>query len=261
MKRSMLLLAMLVAGCANPYAKFYQGALDARVSPFYVPSSEELKIFGTDNFNRDTKALVRKGYLQVGESSFSAGSDSVTETQLREHAIKIGAHAVLVSSQFTHSISGVMPLILPNTTTSYSTGSATTYGSAGAVTAYGSGTTTTYGTRTAYIPYTVNRSDFNAVFFIKAKTRIGIQFEPLDDETRRKIESNFGVRIDVVVEGSPAFEVDILPGDILTSFNETAIRSDEHLRELLSAFSGETVDLILNRDGRIIKKTFAVRKL
>lgn len=261
MKQAILLLALVIAGCANPYAKFYQGMPDARVSPNYVQSNEDLKIFSTDDFKRDIKALIRKGYQPVGESAFNAGSDAVTETQLREQAAKVGAHAVLVSSKFTHSVSGAMPLTLPNTTTSYSSGSATAYGSGGSVTAYGSGTTTTYGSRTTYIPYTVNRSDYNAVYFIKSKSKIGFLTEPLDDETRRKLESNSGVRVDVVVEGTPAFEADILPGDILVSFNSTAVKSVEHYQELLQSYSGDSVDLVLNRDGRIIKKTVAVRKL
>lgn len=261
MKKVIFLLTLAIAGCANPYAKFYQGMPDARVSPNYVQSNEALKIFSTDDFKRDIKALIRKGYQPVGESAFNAGSDAVTETQLREQAAKVGAHAVLVSSKFTHSVSGAMPLTLPNTTTSYSSGSATAYGSGGSVTAYGSGTTTTYGTRTTYIPYTVNRSDYNAVYFVKSKAKIGFLTEPLDDETRRKLESNSGVRIDVVVEGTPAFDADILPGDILVSFNSTAVRSVEHYQELLQSYSGDSVDLVLNRDGRIIKKTVAVRKL
>jgi hypothetical protein len=108
MKRAMLLLVLVVAGCANPYAKFYQGTPDARVSPYYVSSNEELKIFSTDDFTRDIKALIRKGYMPVGQSAFNAGSNSVTEAQLREHAAKIGAHVVLVSSKFTHSVSGAL---------------------------------------------------------------------------------------------------------------------------------------------------------
>ncbi|NOT11955.1 MAG: PDZ domain-containing protein [Methylococcaceae bacterium] len=117
------------------------------------------------------------------------------------------------------------------------------------------------GTRTTYIPYTVNRSDYNAVYFVKSKAKIGFLTEPLDDETRRRLESNSGVRVDVVVEGTPAFEADILPGDILVSFNSTAVRSVEHYQELLQSYSGDSVDLVFNRDGRIIQKTVVVRKL
>lgn len=162
-----VLAVLLISGCANPYSQFYKGMLDARVRPGYIAPTEELKIYSTNDFQRDAKALTRRGYVAIGESSFNAGTGSVSEAQPREHPQKVGAHLVLVASKFTHSVSGAMPLTLPNTTTSYTTGSATAYGRGGPVTAYGSGTTTTYGTQTTYIPYTVDRADFNAVFFAK----------------------------------------------------------------------------------------------
>jgi len=198
MRRFMLSFVLLISACSNPYSQFYRGMPDARVRPDYIPTTEALKIFSTDNFERDTKALMQKGYWPVGSSSFNAASNSVTEAQLREQANNIGAHAVLIASKFTHSVSGTIPLTLPNTTTSFSTGSATAYGPGGPVTAYGNTTTTTYGTQTTYIPYTVNRSDFNAVYFMKAKSRIGLVVEPLDDATHRQLEQNSGVRVGVV---------------------------------------------------------------
>lgn len=165
---------------------------------------------------------------------------------------------MLVSSKFSHAVSGAIPLTLPNTTTSYSSGTATAYGSGGSVTAYGSGTTTTYGTQTTYIPYTVNRSDFNAIYFARIKPRIGFLAEPLDDEAKRRLQSNSGVRVVVVTEGSPAFDANILPGDILISFGGETVRSVDHYQELLKTLSGEAVDLVLNRDDRLIKLTLQV---
>ncbi|WIM04713.1 MAG: PDZ domain-containing protein [Candidatus Nitricoxidivorans perseverans] len=260
MKASILFLSLLLAACANPYSQFYRGIPDARVRPGYIATTEEVKIYSTSDFGRDRKALMQKGYMPVGDSSFNAGANTVTEAQLREQASKIGAHLVLVSSKFTHAVSGAIPLTLPDTTTSYSSGSATAYGSGGSVTAYGSSTTTTYGTQTTYIPYTVNRSDFNAIYFVKVKPKIGFIAEPLNDETKRMLQSNSGVRVDIVVEGSPAFEANVLPGDVLVSFGGESVRSIEHYQELLKALSGETVEVVLNRDGRPLKLILQVNK-
>lgn len=261
MKRAILIFVLVITGCVNPYEKFYTGKPDVRVEPQYMPSNEGLKIFSSNDFKQGIRALKRKGYFPFGESAFYANPNVVSEAQLREQASKIGAQVVLVSQKFSHSVSGAMPLTLPNTTTSYSTGSATAYGPSGPVTAYGSGTTTTYGTQTTYIPFTVNSSDFNAVYFAKGKSRIGFLTAPLDDEARKRIESNAGVLVDIVVEDTPAFEADILPGDILISFNGGTVRSIEHYQELLMSYSGETVELIFNRDGRTVKKVVPVRKL
>lgn len=260
MRRLVFSLSLLLVACANPYSQFYRGIPDARVRPGYIATTEELKIYSTSDFERDRKALMQKGYMPVGDSFFNAGADTVTEAQLREQASKIGAHAVLVSSKFTHAVTDAIPLTLPNITTSYSSGIATAYGSGGSVTAYGSGTTTTYGTQTTYIPYTVNRSDFNAIYFVKVKPRIGFIAEPLNDEAKRMLQSNSGVRIAIVVEGSPAFEANVLPGDVLVSFGGETVRSIEHYQELLKALSGEAVEVVLNRDGRSLKLTLQVGK-
>lgn len=261
MKKSILILALLVSACANPYFQFYKGRTDAQLQPDYIPSTEDLKIYSTNDFERDVKALMRKGFVPVGESSFNAGAASVTDTQLREQAKKIGAHVVLLSSQFTHSVSSAIPLTVPSTTTSYSSASATAYGPGGPVTAYGTGTTTTFATQTTYIPYTVNRADFNAVYFVKMKTRIGFFAEPLDDEMRKRLEKNSGVRVGVVVEGSPAFEADILPDDILISFGAHTVKSVDHYQELLLNFTGESVELLIYRNGRVLTKIVPVNKL
>lgn len=245
MRQCILFFALLISACANPYAEFYRGIPDARVRSEYIPTTEALQIFRTDNIEQDTKALRRKGYVPVGSSSFNAASNKVTETQLREQANTIGAHVVLSTSKFTHTVSGTIPLTLPNTTTTFVDGKKRT----------------TYGTQTTSIPYTVDRAEFKAVYFVKAKSRIGLVVAPLDDTTRGQLTQSSGVRVDVVVEGSPAFEADILPGDILLAFGGQAVRSVEHYQELLPHFTGKTVELVLNRDGRPITRVVAGQRL
>jgi S1-C subfamily serine protease len=108
------------------------------------------------------------------------------------------------------------------------------------------------------MPYTVNRADFGAVYFIKTRARIGVYMEPLDDATKRRLERNAGVIVAIVVEGSPAFNADILPGDVLISFGDSQVRSVEDYQQLLNSFKGDKVDFVLDRDGRSITKTIPV---
>lgn len=260
MKKILLIAIVLLSGCANPYAKFYQGMPDARVRPGYVPSVEPVKIYGSDDVQRDMRALLVKGYVPVGESSFNAASNAASQNQLLAHANKVGAQIVLVKSQFSHTVSGAMPLTVPNTTTSYSSGTATAYGSGGSVTAYGSGTTTTYGSQTTMVPYTVQRYDFNAMYFAKTKSKIGFFAVAIDDETRRTLGTNSGVRVDVVMENTGAFDSEILPGDIVLKFNETKVRSVEHYQDLISNYTGDSVTFTINRDGAEILKTVPFNK-
>jgi hypothetical protein len=261
MKRLILFAAVLLSGCANYFSEYYRGMPNGRLRPEYIASTEPLKIYSTNDFSRDVKDLLQRGYVVIGQSAFNAGRNKVSEGQLREQAEKVGAQVVLCSSQYTHTVSGAVPLTLPKTTTSYSTGTATAFGPGGPVTAYGSGTTTTYGTQTTYMPYSIDRADFQAVYLARAKTRIGFYAEPLDDGTRRRLGRNAGVRVGVVVEGTPAFDADILPGDVLLSFGGGTVQSVEHYQELLRGFQGNSVELVLDRDGRSITKTVAVRGL
>ena len=255
MRKLLVCLALVLSGCANPYAQFYKGQSDARLMPGYIPSSEPVKIYGSDDIKRDMRNLMSKNYLPIGESSFNAASSAASERQVLEHANKIGAQIVLVKSQYSHTLSGAMPLTLPNTTTSYSSGTATAYGPGGTVTAYGSGTTTTYGTQTTMVPYTVQRSDFYAMYFAKGRSKVGFIPVPLDDETRRMLGTNSGIRVDIVKENTEAYDNDIIPGDIVLKFNDTQIRSVEHYLELVKVYSGNTVNLTIYRDGNVIVKT------
>ncbi|MGH8615058.1 MAG: PDZ domain-containing protein [Gammaproteobacteria bacterium] len=259
MKHVLLLGLLFLASCANPYAQFYQGLPDARVKPFYEPMQAELQIYGSDNFDRDAQALIRRGYAQIGSSSFNAGSNAVSEAQLRQQAAKIGAHAVLVASKYSHTVSGAVPLTIPHTTTSYSSGTATAYGSGGTVNAYGSGTTTTYGSQTVTMPYSVARSDFGALFFAKVKSRLGIYPHAIDDETRKRIQTNAGISVLVVTEGTPAFAADVLPGDVVLSIGDDSIQSVEHFYQLLDKYQGQKPNFKINRDGLAVEKQIEIR--
>ncbi|MEK6806126.1 MAG: PDZ domain-containing protein [Pseudomonadota bacterium] len=259
MKKIYLLVTVCLASCTNPYAKFYQGATDVQVQPYYDPLQAALEIYSTDDFERDTKALLRRGYSPIGESSFQAGSNSVSESDLREQAAKIGAHVVLVASKYSHTVSGAVPLNIPKTTTSYSSGSATAYGSGGTVNAYGNSTTTTYGSQTVMMPYAVNRSDFGARYFVKTKSRLGVTPQPVTDELRRKIKTNAGVSVYVVTEGTSAFAADVLPDDIILSIGDDAIQSVEHFYRLLDKYQGQKPSFKIVREGKTLKKQIEIR--
>jgi C-terminal processing protease CtpA/Prc len=217
-----------------------------------------LKIYTTDNFPKDIDALICKGYYPIGNSSFNAASNNVTESQLRDQAEKVNAQVVLISSHYTHTVTGAMPLVLPNTSTSYTTGTATAYGAGGTVNAYGNSTTTTYGTQTTMMPYSVARSDFGAVFFVKIHTRVGIILAPIDDATRKRLGTNSGLLVRLIVDGSPAFNADIFPGDILMAVGTDNVQSPEQYQELLNKYEGQTVTFHLDRDGQAIEKTFRI---
>ena len=120
------------------------------------------------------------------------------------------------------------------------------------MTAYSSGTSTTYGTSTNYIPITIHKSNYGAGYFIKQKTIIGVQFRDLNDSERKKLQTNKGVVISLVVDESPAFKADLLPGDILNSIDGIQILNSNQFSKLISERKGNEITVQLLRDGRNI---------
>jgi hypothetical protein len=247
--------ALLFAGCAaNPYTQYYRGNADGRTLENYVAPSVPLEVYNTDNFDRDVEAMERRGFVPIGSSAFNGASNKVSEDELREQAERLGAAAVLVSSHYTHTVSGAMPLMLPNTSTSVTNGNATVYGPGGSANVYGSATTTTYGTQTVMMPYNIQRSDFNAVYFIKRRVRLGVIYGVIDAATRTRLQTNAGALINVVVDGSPAARADILPGDIILAIDGERVDGGEAVNSQLKERLGREVVFGIDRNGVRIEK-------
>lgn len=255
-----LLLLSVLTGCVSPVAQFYQGDRNARLHPQYDASETTVRVFTSDNLERDGRDLMRRGYVKIGQASFNAASSAINEAQVREQAAAVGAHVVLVAGRYSHTASGATPLTIPTRATSYSTGTATAYGPGGAVTAFGSGTTTTYGNQVVMVPYSVERSDFAILFFAKAKSRVGIFAVPIDDATRRRLETNAGLRVEVVVDDSPAFHANVLPGDVLISVAGESVSSMQGFVAITDRYEGQRVPFDLDRDGKRLSKEIEIRK-
>jgi len=84
---------------------------------------------------------------------------------------------------------------------------------------------------------------------------LGVVFENLTDELRRKIESNKGVYIIVVVKRSPAFENDLLAGDIIRKINKIEVADRNHFLNLLEENKGKQIELEIFRNDKTIVKT------
>jgi hypothetical protein len=262
MRFALLAVAVLTSACAsNPYTQFYQGTPNARLRPDYQASASPLQIFSSSDFNRDVLELMRRGYGLVGQSSFNIGMNLVSESQLRKQSEAVGAHIVLVAARYTNTVSGAVPLTIPKTATTTSNGIATVSGAGGTATIVGSSSSITQSTQTVILPYSVARGDIAALFFVRVKPRLGVSVVPLDDSTRLRLQSNFGVVVQVVIEGSPAFEAEILPGDILLQIGSDRVRSVEHFSELLDRYQGRVVELVVDRRGREVRKTLRILTL
>ena len=137
---------------------------------------------------------------------------------------------------------------MPVTTPTYNSG--TIYGSGGGMASY-SGTSYT----TNYVPYNVTRYDYLATYWVKGTPpRTGIYYEDLNDELRKKVESNKGIYILAVVKGSPAFNSDLLAGDIIRRVNGTEVVDRKHFENWLDETNPSVIEFEIYRNGETILK-------
>jgi len=258
---AMLATSMTLFGCASGYKEFYtptQGVTPELIASTRAGQPSAMPIVERAQPGDPQKihdAYAKRGYILIGTSSFNSGRSESDDSAILQ-AQAVGADLVLIlNPKYTGSVTSSIPITTPTSSTSYSTGTATAYGSHGPITAYGSGTTTTYGTSTSYIPMTVNRSDYAAGYFVKGRYSLGVSVRDLNDSERQEIQTNKGAIIDVVVDGTPAFNADLLVGDIVTAIDGVSVTNAKSLGEILSERRGKQVTFSLLRKGQRIEKS------
>jgi PDZ domain len=252
-----VLLLLTIAGCGtNPYKQYYQAS--QWVSPQYLserrvaPPPDRSELLRGNDPKTDIEALAADGYVVIGTSSFNGPQGD--ESKVLEQAKEVGAERVLIYGKYTNTIQTAMPLTLPNTQTSLTTGSATAFGTGGTATAYGSAMTTTYGTQTTYVPITINRYDYAAVYLAKVRFAFGGNFRNLNAEESQQIGSVNGVAVVAVVHGSPAAAAGFVPGDIVTKVDGRAVPDQIQFNELLKQRQGQAVVFTVNRGGKTFER-------
>jgi hypothetical protein len=256
---------VVLAGCASGYSAFYTPAAGAtpeaiaslRATPPPVTPLLERSAPGNSEGNSEAilAAYAKRGYAMIGHSMFNSGMNESEASALKQGA-SVGADLVLVlNPQYTGSVTSSIPLTTPTTTTSYTTGSATAYGSGGTVNVYGNATTTTYGSKTTNIPMTVHRSDYGAVYFVKQRFSLGAFVRDLSDNERQELETNQGVVVLTIVDDTPAFRADILPGDVILAIDGVRVPNQANFGKMTAERKGKLVTVALVRKGQALEKT------
>ena len=252
--------SLVIAGCAGRYEDFYTpapGVTPELIAANRVSPAPEEPLIERSEFG-DIKQIIadyyKRGFVSIGSSMFNSG-EGASEHQALAQGSAVGADLVLVFyPRYTDSVTSSVPITTPTTSTSYATGSATAYGPGGPVTAYGNVLTTTHGTNTTYVPMTVNRSDYGAVFFVKYRNKFGVSVRNLNDLERQALQTNQGVAVEVIVDDSPAFRADILPGDFIVSIDNEKVANHEGFSRLIDAHSGQAITVTLVRQGQVLVK-------
>lgn len=257
----LVLAAASLMACASGYQEFYQPnpqlpperVAALRVAP---PTGQPIiERSRPDSADRVLDAYAKRGYIMIGNSMFNSGRPESEQSAIQQ-GISVGADLVLIlNPTYTGSVTSSIPITTPTTTTSQTNATATAFGRGGPVTVYGSGTTTTHGTQTTFVPMTVHRSDYGAVYFIRQRFGLGAFFRDLDDSERQRMQTNRGAVARLIADGTPAFTSDILVGDIFIAVDGQQVLNAESMSRLIAEKRGKTVAFSIVRNGTQLQKT------
>jgi hypothetical protein len=250
----------LLSGCAgNGFSSFYIGQTREQVqaSPFIETcSAPEIRTLPTGDPKAIANSMYAEGFAPIGTSAWDGPGDQGHKEAFAQGQ-NVGACVVMWKADYTHTRQESMPIstytpggvsTTTHTGTVYSGGASGTY----------SGTSTTYnpGTMsTQYVPYSVNRYDYLAVYFARIVNNLQalmIKVVEPPESYMRATDSRSGVLVTATLRGGNAFRANIFPGDIIMTINGKDCAPDTPEQSLLKPGDNE---LKIYRDGKIITKT------
>ncbi len=256
-----IILCIYLSSCVNHYQSFYQDKLNGQPVtslPMYEPTIGEPQVIIGKNIETDNIDMLENGFYSIGYSSFQAAN--ATREAAIDQAKKVHAAAVVLYGKYSHTESGAIPVVISNpsqTVTTYHSGNIS--GSGGSATYTGASTSTVPGGSTTHlIPYSVNKFDYGATFWIKTRPpALGIFTDNLPPERKQELQRNTGVIVVAVVKNSPAFYANILRGDVVVKIGDTPVGDGKHFSSMSRDFLGQTVPIELIRGKEA--KTITVR--
>ncbi len=253
----------LLAGCVmNPYKRNYTTQLSAKVPhgevEGFLPSSLTPKLLSSTSIAKDAVKLLEQGYFPIGRSVFR--EQLIDGSAALEEAKEVGADLVLVKQE--HAGTGTYSVPVGDWTPdrSITTTEAVRTENAdgtGAQISQRQSTTVIAGEyETHYELQTVEYYDHTAVYWRKVQPpRFGVYVSEMEDADRQAIQSNKGVVVRAVINGSPAFLGDLFRDDILRSFGSDEILGVDDFLAKVAASAGKEVELRLWRNGQDLTKT------
>jgi len=240
--------------CVNQYEKFYkESPINSKIkqnkSKFdFLNKGEEPRIEWIDYDTRDKyfKELTSNGWLVLGFSGFEGVQVQNAEKQAKEQAKKVNAKLVVMLKDFSKT-STVTNTVQEqqNMNTNFTNQYGMNVGNA----------LTTYFKPKTYVSQVDTFKQY-AYFLVKQSKigpkRLGVSTGFIPVEKRKKLKRNTGVYIKAVLNGSPAFNANIFPEDVIIKVNNKDVSNPEELQEIFDSISGYDVNLVILRDGEEI---------
>lgn len=247
-----ILLLGTLSSCVNPYRANFNSTLDRLplwTQSRLAPSSEKPRLVETDDIKTENVRQFEKGYVMIGYSKFDAPGQ-ISDLALKE-AKMVGADVVLVEKKFSKTLTEIASITNwpPNETTEIREEGRSTGGKEGDKTiTRRTEITTSKGPETVYVPKQVDYFDHSATYWRKMDRPIfGALVQELSDEQKERLQSNRGLSVKAVMTGSPAYQTDLLKGDIITEINGKPVSGIANFYQDLSTFAGKKITLSVLR--------------
>ena len=236
---------LFLTGCAqNSYKQFYQSY---NASSFiHLKDGSKPSIIKSANLDRDVRAALEEGYIAIGESLFNGSIEDYENAVIQ--AESIGSSLVVVSRKFASEKTINTSMIVPTTTTTYHSGSVYSSGSIGSY----NGTSTSYGSQVIPMSSTQYRYDQTAIFLAKplVKPKIGLYMRDLNEQDKSRSGANVGVLVDIVVKGAPAYEANLVSGDVILSISGEEVVDKRRAIDVINKLPSYTeIPLVISRAG------------
>ena len=231
---------LFLNGCASPVYKYYTPVTvtnAAEPKPCSTPQIQTIK-----NLNTNVTSVLRERWVEVGYSSWNDEASNIQDDLIKK-AKEINACLVLVYRKQTGSQMEEMPIDSYTPSPFFGGGY------------YGGG----YGGYTSYAPYMVSLYQYDILFLTKMELFFtGLYVADLDDKARKLIQSNKGVIVTLVVNGSEAYNADIIPGDIITKIGTQNLTNYESFNHAVQFYRGESAVFNINRAGKKLTKSMNI---
>ncbi len=258
-----IIFASVGVSAGDPYRELYKAnpylpQQGVSALPGYEAPVGEPELFVTTAPVEDRALFYKRGYWDIGLVEFNAANGDIYERKLRKQAKRVGAHAILLYSKYSHTLTGTSVVKVPSQAMTRSHGSASVNGSVGSATATGSSTSYTQSSETLVVPTTQDRADVSAMFLVKLKQDVGLMLSPLSEDTRRQRQSNQGQLVTLVVEDTPAFRANVMEGEILLAIGDVPIFGKPDWDQATNKFRGTSPEFVFVRDGEEVRRKIPI---
>lgn len=256
LKLSCGLLFVLTSGCVNPYKNNYLSTLQkwpGAVSDSILKPAGPPRLLTSANMKKDAQAMLETGFVLMGRAKFR--NEQLDENLALQQAQAIGAWVVLVSDKYVGTETQSVPIAdwTPDqTTTTTEDVQVQRDPNKPPVDIQRQVTQTTPGQlQISYVPENVDYYDYSATFWGKTKPSLmGVLVQPLSADLKQTYQTNKGVVVKIVIQKSPAYNANVLEGDVLMSLAGEDIETPDQFFDILSRHAGQSVALNLFRNGQ-----------